>query len=92
VSPEDEAFFKEFGKRLAALRRKRGLTQTELADLLGLKQPRILSFEKGRRRMPLSHLKPFAEALGWVRDRRSAGMARSSSTRGSQIRVWPNSS
>lgn len=62
-SPEDRAFFKRFGERLSALRKDRGMTQVQLAKVLCCSQQRIVSFEKGIRRMPLSELRLVADAL-----------------------------
>ena len=64
MTDQDREFFEAFGKRMAALRRKRGLTQLELAEKLGYSQQQILSFEKGRRRMYVSALPKLASALG----------------------------
>lgn len=48
---------------MAELRIQARLTQAELAGRLGLKQQLIAAYEKGSRRIPLSYLKPLAEAL-----------------------------
>jgi len=61
---ENRAFFKKFGERLAALRKAKGVTQTELAEATGYSQQQIQSFEKGRRRMPLSVVPDVVEKLG----------------------------
>jgi transcriptional regulator with XRE-family HTH domain len=64
-SPKDHsAFFKDFGTRLASLRKERRITQRELAEVLGCSQQQVLSFEKGRRRIPLSMLPTLVSALG----------------------------
>lgn len=64
LSEEEKAFFKEFGERIVTFRKRRGLTQSQLAETLGISQPRLVTFEKGRRRMPLSELPGLSEALG----------------------------
>lgn len=64
MTPEEIAFFKELGSRLAALRRDRGLTQTQLGEIIGVSQQQIVSFEKGRRKVPLSALPKLSKALG----------------------------
>jgi transcriptional regulator with XRE-family HTH domain len=37
-----------FGERLARLRKERGITQVELAEKVGLAQPNISDYERGR--------------------------------------------
>jgi transcriptional regulator with XRE-family HTH domain len=64
MSPEEKAFFQKLGERIAALRNARGLTQVQLADALGYSQQQVLSFEKGRRRVPVSALPELAKVLG----------------------------
>lgn len=65
MSPEENrAFFKEFGQRIAALRKDAGLSQAQLAKLLGYSQQQIASFEIGRRRIPVSAIPVLVRALG----------------------------
>lgn len=64
MSPEEKTFFQKLGQRIATLRNERGLTQVQLADFLGYSQQQILSFEKGRRRVPASALPDLSKALG----------------------------
>jgi transcriptional regulator with XRE-family HTH domain len=64
MSPEEKTFFEELGKRIATFRQGRGLTQVQLAETLGVSQQHLLSFEKGRRRVPASALPTLAQALG----------------------------
>lgn len=49
---------------LAALRKKRGLSQAALAELVGVEQPTIQRWEKGKREPDLENLKSLATALG----------------------------
>src|SRR6185369_7405080 len=49
---------------LAALRKKRGLSQAALAELVGVEQPTIQRWEKGKREPDLDNLKSLATALG----------------------------
>jgi len=60
---EAEQFFREVGKRIASARKELNLTQTQLAEKLGVKQQAIASYEVGRRRVPLAFLVKLAEAL-----------------------------
>ena len=64
MSPDDKTFFETLGRRIAALRNERGLTQVQLAEVLGCSQQQVLSFEKGRRRVPVSALPDLSKALG----------------------------
>ena len=64
MSPEEKDFHRQLGERIAAVRGERGLTQVQLADHLGVSQQQVLSFEKGRRRVPVSLLPLLAETLG----------------------------
>ena len=44
---------KEFGQRVKMFRRAKGLTQLQLANLLGFNHPsQVCEMEKGRRRIP----------------------------------------
>ena len=58
-----QEFYIEFGKRIAKFRKEANLTQVQLSEKLGLKQQLIAAYEKGIRRIPLSYLKPLAQAL-----------------------------
>jgi len=64
VSPEERTFFEKLGSRIATLRKERGLTQVQLAETLGVSQQHMQSFEKGRRRVPVSALPELSKALG----------------------------
>ncbi len=60
VAPVDD---KAISRRLAEIRRSRGLTQVELAAKLGLNQPLISQYERGDIRMHGSLVAAFAKAL-----------------------------
>mgnify|MGYP003608033806 CR=1 FL=1 len=64
MSPESTDFFKIVGQRVAHLRAEHGLTQNRLAELVGVKQYVIASYETGRRRMPASLLPAVAKSFG----------------------------
>ena len=53
----------EFGVRLAKLRKEAGLTQFQLAELLGSTQSLVSRYEKGQRRMYDDMLAATAKAL-----------------------------
>ncbi len=64
MGPDERTFFQTLGERIALLRKEHGLTQVQLAQVLGCSQQQVLSFEKGRRRVPVSTLPTLAKALG----------------------------
>lgn len=64
MTPEDVAFFVDLGSRIAALRKECGLTQTQLGEMIGVSQQQVVSFEKGRRKVPVSALPKLSETLG----------------------------
>jgi transcriptional regulator with XRE-family HTH domain len=64
MTDSEISFFKAFGRRLAELRKQRGMTQTDLGEALGLNQTAVASYEVGRRRVPLSLLPDLANLLG----------------------------
>ena len=54
---------RDFGKRLAQLRRSKGLTQVELAKKIGVSQ-RVIAYYEGETNFPPAHLLvPVAKAL-----------------------------
>jgi len=64
MTHEEITFFKDLGSRIAILRKERGLTQTQLGEMIGVSQQQIVSFEKGRRKVPVSALPKLSETLG----------------------------
>jgi transcriptional regulator with XRE-family HTH domain len=64
ISNDERAFFIELGARIASLRKEEGITQVQLADLLGTSQQTITAYEVGRRRVPVSSLPKLAKLLG----------------------------
>ena len=64
MTTDEQTFFQKLGARIARLRKERGLTQVQLAQMLGVSQQTVTSFEKGRRRVPVSQLVPLSKALG----------------------------
>lgn len=49
--PVGDAGAETIGERLARLRKSRGLTQGDLADMLGVTQPLVSSYERGELRL-----------------------------------------
>ena len=64
LSKEETAFFVQLGGRIAHLRKEQGITQTQLADVLGVSQQTITAYEVGRRRIQVSSLSVIAQTLG----------------------------
>lgn len=60
VSPVDE---KTIGKRLREIRESRGMTQTELAERLNIKQVLVSAYERGAVRMHGALIAAFAKTL-----------------------------
>jgi len=63
MTPDETAFFRQLGQRIADQRKAQDLTQAQLGELVGVTQQQIASFETGRRRMPISTLPLLAKAL-----------------------------
>ena len=65
---KDEDFFRELGERIATLRQQAGLTQTELAERLGLRQQVVATYENATRRLPSSLSPRLCEIFGVTLD------------------------
>lgn len=63
MTHDEKVFFKQLGARMAALRKDQSMTQVQLAELLGLSQQMVASYEVGRRRVPVSLLPQIAQTL-----------------------------
>lgn len=59
---------KRIGRRIAEIRAARGLSQSRLATLTGLRQPHISRIEQGSYSAGLDTLELIAEAVGCVVD------------------------
>lgn len=57
-----------FGKRLAELRKKRGLTQQQLCDLIGVHVTQLSNYEAGRSQPTLEVIRKMALALDVTAD------------------------
>lgn len=60
----DDGLLKSFGKRVRALRNKRGHSQEEFAARCRLDRTYISGIERGRRNPSLRNIKKIAAALG----------------------------
>jgi transcriptional regulator with XRE-family HTH domain len=56
MTQDDKLFFQQLGKSIAAYRKELGLTQTQLAEALGISQQLIAAYEAGSRKVPASML------------------------------------
>jgi len=63
ISTEERQFFVAMGERIAQLRKARSLTQTQLAEALGVAQQTLQAYEAGTRRIPVSALPTVARTL-----------------------------
>jgi transcriptional regulator with XRE-family HTH domain len=54
---------KQVGKRIQALRRRKGLTQDEFANLAGLNRTHVYRLETGQQSITLRTMKIIADAL-----------------------------
>lgn len=65
---KDYEVYIKIGERLLELRKNAGLTQTELANAVGLTQTLVAKYEKGVKRMPIENLRLFSEYFGVTMD------------------------
>lgn len=63
ISSDERQFFVTMGERIASIRKARNLTQTQLAEALGLTQQTVQAYEAGSRRIPVSALPTVARTL-----------------------------
>jgi len=61
MNPNDQAFFKQLGLRIAELRKESGMTQAQLAELLKISQQLVGAYEIGSRKIPASMLPSIAK-------------------------------
>jgi transcriptional regulator with XRE-family HTH domain len=63
ISDDERTFFAWLGERVAQLRKARGITQAQLAEVLEVSQQTVQSYEVGRRRIPVSTLRLLGKTL-----------------------------
>ena len=68
MTKDDEVFFKQLGSRVAYFRKEAGMTQTQLASILGVSQQHMASFEVGRRKLPASAIPTLAQLFATTAD------------------------
>lgn len=64
MTPEDEIFYTALGQRIASARKAQGITQVQLAKMLGVSQQTIAHYEGGRLRLVASIIPAIAQAIG----------------------------
>lgn len=68
ISTEERDFFIALGQRIAGLRKEHGITQTRLAECLGVSQQTIQAYESGKRRIQVATLPELARILSTTLD------------------------
>jgi transcriptional regulator with XRE-family HTH domain len=63
MTAQDNSFYQAMGKRIAQFRKAQNMTQTQLADALGIAQQTMAHYEGGRLRMPVALLPKLATLL-----------------------------
>lgn len=63
MAPDEKAFCKAMGERIAGFRKSHGMTQVQLAELMEVAQQTFASWEVGRSRVPVASLPRLARAL-----------------------------
>lgn len=63
MAEQGSTFLQGLGQRLLELRKAQGLTQSQLAELLGISQQLVAFYEKGHRRVPVDLLPEVARLL-----------------------------
>ena len=63
-TPDEAKLLRAFGKRLAEIRKSKGLTQSELAERVGVSVVTIAYIETGKRWVRLGTMYKIARALG----------------------------
>jgi transcriptional regulator with XRE-family HTH domain len=63
MSPDEKAFFRQLGTRIAEFRKGAAVTQVQLAETLNVYQQTVASWEVGRRGVPVATLPALARAL-----------------------------
>ena len=64
VAVSDKAFYVQLGQRITEARKAQGLTQTQLAEALGIAQQTLAHYEGGKLRVAVALLAPLAQTLG----------------------------
>lgn len=60
----DKAYYRQLGQRIAERRKAQGMTQTQLAEHLGIAQQTMAHYEGGTLRIAVALLSPLSTTLG----------------------------
>jgi len=63
MAPDDKLFYQALGQRIAQFRKARGLTQQQLAEVLGISQQTMAHYEVGRLRIAVALLPALTKTL-----------------------------
>ena len=63
MTDQDKSFYVAMGKRIAQFRKAQGMTQTQLADALGIAQQTMAHYEGAKLRIAVALLPTLAKAL-----------------------------
>lgn len=63
MADNERAFYVQLGERIAAARKTQGITQVQLAELLGVAQQTMAHYEGGSVRIPVETLAQLAQHL-----------------------------
>jgi transcriptional regulator with XRE-family HTH domain len=63
IGKDERAFFAQLGAQISELRKTHNITQTQLAETLGVSQQTVNAYESGHRRVPVSSLPLLASTL-----------------------------
>ena len=63
MADNERAFYVQLGERIAATRKTQGITQVQLAELLGVAQQTMAHYEGGTVRIPVETLAQLAQHL-----------------------------
>lgn len=75
----------DVGQRVRALRLAQGMSQTKLADLLGITQSNVSGLERGARSLTIHQVVRLANALGTTTDELLRGVSPNGKDRGTQV-------
>lgn len=63
MTDDDKMFYQRLGARVAKLRKAQHITQVQMAELLGISQQHVASYECGRRKIPVIVLPILSKVL-----------------------------
>ena len=74
VDSDQQKFLNNFGKRVSELRKKKGVTQEQLANLVELHRTYIGFIEQGKRNPSIGNVNKIAKTLGVTLDKLFRGL------------------